>query len=692
MSLRARAVLLVTGCTVLVLGVIALVDRTVVGREFENAERQEVERDVQRVQNAIRVELDALDVLLIDWSSWDETYEYAAGINPAFEERSLPDELDVALQVSTFIIVDLEGRDLARYSRTLDGEPGPITALTPGDPQRERLLRMAARDGAATGILSTDGGALLLVARPILRNDDSGPSRGTTIMGRWLDESFAERLASDLTTPLEVMSPAGIGEGRLAALLDSEWDGIVGTEEGGLVGYGLIRDLNNDPVVVMRTLQERNFDALGRRAFTLSLTAVGVMGLLLAAVFLAGLELALLRPMLRLRRELAEVGAGHANAVTVTGTDEVDRIASSINDMLERLAVATSEQARLTVLASDQRNLAETALAEMSDGLLAFGSDGLCTVCNPAAGRMLGLHPTRVIGRHVVDLLPGLATVPATDGPQLLEMNGRTVAVTRNVASGPSRARASVVVLRDVTEILDVERLKRDIVATVSHELRTPLTAIRATVDLFESGDAGPMSDVQQRMVLLMGRNVDRLRHIVNDLLDLTSLESGRVSLDLGEVDMAQACERVVEDLRPAATAAQVDVTVESPAPGEAVIAWADASRIRQVIENLVQNAIKFSPAGSQVRIGLHREGAETVVRIVDRGIGIAPEEHARVFEKFYRTRAGSRAAQGTGLGLPIARLIVEMHGGRIHVESDGERGTTVVFTLPAEPPAPALA
>lgn len=692
MSLRARAVLLVTVCTFFVLGIIALVDRTVVGRGFEDAERQEVERDVQRVQNAIRVELDALDVLLIDWSSWDETYEYAAGRNPTFQDRSLPDELDEALQVSALIIIDAAGRDLTVYSTSPDGEPTRISALTPGAPQRERLIRMAARDGATAGILTTDGGALLLVARPILRNDNSGPARGTMLMARWLNDEFAERLSDDLTTPLEVRPPSDIDEAQLAALLDSQWDGTTATEDGQLIGYGLIRDLDDNPAVVIRTFQDRDFEALGRRAFTLSLTAVGVMGVLLAAVFLAGLEYTLLRPMLRLRRELAEVGAGRAPSVSVTGTDEVGRIAADINDMLDRLAAATTEQARLTVLASEQQNLAETALAEMSDGLLAFGTDGLCTVCNPAAGKMLGLHPTRVIGRHLTELLPGLAAAPASDGPQLLDMNGRTIAVTRNSATGPTRARASVAVLRDVTEILDVERLKRDIVATVSHELRTPLTAIRATVDLFESGDAGPMSDVQQRMVLLMGRNVDRLRHIVNDLLDLTSLESGRVSLDLGEVDMVQACERVVEDLRPAATAAQVDVAVEPPPGGEPVVAWVDAARIRQVIENLVQNAIKFSPAGSHVTIRLRREGAETIVRVIDEGIGIPPEEHARVFEKFYRTRAGSRAAQGTGLGLPIARLIVEMHGGRIHVESDGRTGTTVVFTLPAEPPALALA
>ncbi|MDO9446051.1 MAG: histidine kinase dimerization/phospho-acceptor domain-containing protein, partial [Dehalococcoidia bacterium] len=323
-------------------------------------------------------------------------------------------------------------------------------------------------------------------------------------------------------------------------------------------------------------------------------------------------------------------------------------MAQGINEMLDRLAAATSEQARLTLLATDQQQLAETALAEMSDGLLAFGADGTCSVCNPAAGRLLGLHPTRALGRHFSELLPGLNGAPADAavGPQLVEMNGRTVAVTRNSSQGAG-ARSSVAVLRDVTEILDIEGMKRDIIGTVSHELRTPLTAIRATVDLFGAGDAGELTDVQQRMVLLLGRNVDRLAHIVNDLLDLTSLESGRVTLDHSAVDMAVACERVAEDLRPAATAAQIEITVEA----SSAVAWADAGRIRQVLENLVQNAIKFSKPGGLVHLSAVRDGAEVVVRVQDQGIGIAVDEHARVFEKFYRTPAGSRAAQGTGLG-----------------------------------------
>ena len=690
MSLRTRAILIVIGCTVLVLGALAAFDRFVVAREFDAAERQEVRRDVLRSINAVDVEAEVLDVLLRDWASWDDTYAFLAGELPSFVERNIPPDLVETMLLSAIVIVDLDGETVVSQARTIGGDEGPIGDLTVAGPIRDMLLQRALTSGAFGGIIPLDEGPILIAARPVLPTNETGPPRGLIIMARWLNEAFAERLQRNLATPLTI-APAStdLPNGLLGDLLESDWAGQVLTEHGRYIGYGLLYTTDGEPALVIRTAQEREIGALSRRVFTLSVIAVGATGILLAGAILGGIEWYLLRPMLRLRREVDEVRDAAGGRVSVLGGDEVARMARGINEMLDRLTVATSEQTRLTLLATDQQQLAETALAEMSDGLLAFGTDGTCSVCNPAAGRLLGLHPTRALGRHFAELLPGLSGVQAdaASGPQLVEMKGRTVAVTRNSSQG-ARARSSVALLRDVTEILDVERMKRDIIGTVSHELRTPLTAIRATVDLFEAGDAGELTDVQQRMVLLLGRNVDRLAHIVNDLLDLTSLESGRVTLDHSAVDMAVACERVAEDLRPAATAAQIEISVDA----SAAVAWADAGRIRQVLENLVQNAIKFSRPGGRVRLSAVRDGADVVVRVQDDGMGIPVDEQERVFEKFYRTPAGSRAAQGTGLGLPIARLIVEMHGGHIRVESDGVRGTTMLFTLPAEPPAPAIA
>ena len=239
-----------------------------------------------------------------------------------------------------------------------------------------------------------------------------------------------------------------------------------------------------------------------------------------------------------------------------------------------------------------------------------------------------------------------------------------------------------MVVLRDVTDILDVERLKRDIIATVSHELRTTLTSIRATVELFQEGEGGALSEVQTRMLTLLSRNTDRLLHIVNDLLALTTLESGTVALRREECDLAVVAARVLEDLQPLAAASAIDLDMDAAG---AAVAWGDEPRIRQVIDNLVQNAIKFSPRGSRISLGVRAEDDEVVVSVQDEGPGIAGAEQERVFEKFYRS-PGSERQPGTGLGLPIARLIVELHGGRIWIESDGATGTTVLFTVPAPP------
>lgn len=241
----------------------------------------------------------------------------------------------------------------------------------------------------------------------------------------------------------------------------------------------------------------------------------------------------------------------------------------------------------------------------------------------------------------------------------------------------------SVVVLRDVTEVLDVERLKRDLVATVSHELRTPLTAIRGTVDLLDGGDAGALSDVQTRLVNLLRANTDRLRLIVDDLLDIGALDGGRVELGRDDVDIAEVARRVVDDLATQAVAAGVTVEVTGE---QRLMAVVDLQRMRQVLDNLIQNALKFTPSGGHVEVSVRSLGPRFEIVVRDDGIGIPPEECESVFEKFYRTRRAAQVARGTGLGLPIARSIVELHGGTLSAESDGRTGTVMRAEIPLAP------
>jgi two-component system phosphate regulon sensor histidine kinase PhoR len=274
--------------------------------------------------------------------------------------------------------------------------------------------------------------------------------------------------------------------------------------------------------------------------------------------------------------------------------------------------------------------------------------------------------------------------VTRSAGEEYFEIGGRAVALSRSSRETPGRL--SVVALRDITEARAVERLKRDLVATVSHELRTPLTAIQATVSMLHEGDGGPLSEMQQRLVGLLDRNADRLRVLVDDLLDIGALEGGRVTLNSTWVDLAEICEAVVEDTRAAAAQEQVALTTQLPE----CHAWVDAARIRQVLENLLQNAVKFTPASGSVTVTLRADNGRATIEVRDTGIGIPPAELDRVFEKFYRAANGARFANGTGLGLSIARSIVALHGGQLTAQSDGRTGTTMVIDLPIGEPSEA--
>lgn len=681
MSLRGKAIVGIVVVSIVLMSGLVVIDRFLVAPQFDRVDEQETARDVRRAANAVLMEVDALDVLLIDWATWDDTYAFMDDRSPEYVASNLQDDITDALQLSAFIFVAPSGEVVVSRTHTPDGTSAPVDGFREGDMALGRLLDRTIDSGEVRGVVSLPEGPMMVAVRPILRTDGSGPPHGALIMGRWLSEGFEQRLSALLATPVRFdHSPGAIA---LLAGHQSPDESLVTREGDGLVGRALLTDLAGDPVLVVETAQQRDIVALRDHTSRLALGAVAATTLALMAVTLLVLDRGFLGPMVRLRQELSLVGARVTGLrVTVRGDDEVAQVAAAVNDMVERLQQAGREQARLAAVAREQEEVARAALQGMSEGFLVFDHDGRCQLCNAAAGRMLRVRPEDAVGRHFGDLLPARALTPAAavtpGGVQLIDLGGRTFAVTRTATTEADHHR-TVVLLRDVSDVLDVERLRRDIVQTVSHELRTPLTAIRATVDLFESGDAGAIPETQRRLVELLSRNTDRLLHIVNDLLALSALEGGHVTLAREAVDLSILAAHVADDLRPTAARAGVTLQVMSSEP---VVAWADEPRLRQVMENLLQNAIKFSNPGGAVTLDVGLRGDQALVRVRDQGVGIPPEEHERIFEKFYRTQAG-RHATGSGLGLPIARLLVELHGGRIWVESDGHSGTTMSFTVP---------
>src|SRR5215831_19005892 len=228
----------------------------------------------------------------------------------------------------------------------------------------------------------------------------------------------------------------------------------------------------------------------------------------------------------------------------------------------------------------------------------------------------------------------------------------------------------------------ELDRLKSDFVSSVSHELRTPLTAIKGAVDLLLREVPGPLNENQTHHLSRVRSNTQHLAGLINDLLDLSKIEEGKIELDAGRVSLGGLLHEVIETVN--LMAAEKPVLLEVDVREPSVLVWADRDKVKQVLMNLIGNAIKFTPPQGKVTVSTSKDDAEWAqVSVNDSGPGISAEECQKIFQKFYQVcEGGGLKPKGTGLGLAISKSLVELHGGKIWVESEEGRGSTFSFTL----------
>jgi signal transduction histidine kinase len=237
---------------------------------------------------------------------------------------------------------------------------------------------------------------------------------------------------------------------------------------------------------------------------------------------------------------------------------------------------------------------------------------------------------------------------------------------------------------REMDRLRETDRIKSELLSNVSHELKTPLTAIKGALQNLLDGLAGEINEKQRRYLARAHDNADQLHRLINDLLDLSLLETGGVTLRTRPTSLTRLLEDAAESLRPVAERRNITLRVEPPP--EDVVAFADRDRLMQVLFNLVGNSLKFTPAGGKVVLAGRREGAGALLQVEDTGPGVPQRELERIFDRFYQVpEADGAKTGGTGLGLPIARSLIELHGGRLWAES-GPDGSRFLFTLPVPP------
>jgi signal transduction histidine kinase/putative methionine-R-sulfoxide reductase with GAF domain len=357
-------------------------------------------------------------------------------------------------------------------------------------------------------------------------------------------------------------------------------------------------------------------------------------------------------------------------------------------------------------------------LQSLSDGVIVCDQNGAVITVNLAAEKILdrpidelvtwnlGDLLRRLLGRRVSELpLEDLLAHPWDERarPRTLsttfQLGPRTISVTLDpVISTKEELLGAVAVFRDRTREVESDRLKTEFIGTVSHELRTPMTSIKGFTQLLVMGNLGPVNETQREFLNIIQSNAERMIAIINDLLDITKIETGSVELEIRPIHVAETLSKVLLDLQTKVHERQQTLTLSLPAGLPLV--RADAHRFNQILFNLVSNAVKYTPRGGSITIEAREVTAEAVpederdglrpgryiqIDVRDTGVGIAPDDVPRIWERFYRTENPLKVeAGGTGLGLSLVKPLVRLLGGRIWVESQINVGSTFSFVLPA--------
>jgi two-component system, OmpR family, phosphate regulon sensor histidine kinase PhoR len=410
-----------------------------------------------------------------------------------------------------------------------------------------------------------------------------------------------------------------------------------------------------------------------------SVAGAALLALLIGSVLALAAGRSVARPLVEIGSAAQAIAAGAPPRFPRSGIPDIDGLVQALRQMHQQLGDRFAEL---------RREQAETAalVESMVEGVVAADERGRIVSANFAARRMLGYEPTDPLpglpelfrikaAREVVDAVLKGESVQDRE----IEMDGRVFLMNAR----PLPTGGAVLVIHDLTEMRRLEAMRRDFVANVSHELKTPLTSISGYAETLLTDT--PDAETTRRFLSTIVTNSRRMQRLVDNLLDLARLEAGRWQPEREPIDIAEAARDTWGALRDGSRALAVDFGLEIADDADTVLADADA--VRQVLTNLLDNSLRYTPAGGRIVCRSRVEGDGVAISVADNGSGIVPEHLPRIFERFYRSDPSrSREEGGTGLGLAIVKHLVEAHGGWVSAESERGVGTTITCWFPNVP------
>jgi NtrC-family two-component system sensor histidine kinase KinB len=457
-----------------------------------------------------------------------------------------------------------------------------------------------------------------------------------------------------------------------------------------------------DTCINLRNLNHETMYAASNRASKIAVAAVfsislvGGISVIIVIVFSLFLSHLISRPVTQLKEAALQVGQGNYDVqVPVQGEGELALLATQFNQMVEKLRQFNDLNVGRIIA---EKRKSEAIIRSVTDGIIVVDNNLQVTNLNPAAAKIFGMFPEEALEKHILEVMRDeklfgfLKEVvasghprPMGEGEDILTIKTGEESRHYQVSIVPMKTSSGeipgvVLLLRDITRLRELDRLKSEFVMTASHELRTPLTGINMAVKLLRESASAKLTDQERTMLEACHGEVQRLRALADDLLDLSKIEAGKLELEFQPVQPRLLGDQALSVIKPQAEAKGIALSLEVPQDLPEVTA--DAHKIVWVLVNLLANAVRYTDTGGHIRVAGELVGKQVHFSVIDDGEGIPLEVQPRIFDKFVHGKPRDGDG-GSGLGLAISKELIKAHRGAIWVDSTPGQGSTFTFTLP---------